>query len=138
MSIHPERFTVLVAEDEAIIRASIVQALKEHGHAVIEAAGVGEALSLLAAGRRPDFALLDIRLAHQSDGIDLAHALRERWGILSIFVSGNLQGETLDRALRAGPLNIVRKPFGNDDLHRALELAAQALCTEDCTGETAA
>ena len=131
MNGYPRRFTVLVVEDDGIIRTGIVKALEVKGHATIEAAGVGEALALLAGGDRPDFALLDIRLAQKFDGIELAQILRERWGILSIFVSGNLQGETLDRALRAGPLNIVRKPFGNDDLHRALELAAQALCTEE-------
>lgn len=130
-------FVVLVAEDDAVIRLNITDFLESAGHTVLPAQTAAEAVAQVESGTRPDFALLDIRLARNSDGISVARTLRERWGIPSIFVSGNLQGDILSEAIRTGPLSIIRKPFNEADLNRALDLARTVLLDDAPDGPLA-
>ncbi len=127
MSVCVDNLTILVVEDEAIIRLQIATLLESWGHNVLVAEDAAEAMALIDAGHRPDVALLDIELGAGQDGVSISTRLREKWGIPSIFASGNLQNEILMRAIRTGPLNLLRKPFTETHLRRALELAKEAL-----------
>ncbi|RUQ63969.1 response regulator [Azospirillum doebereinerae] len=126
-----ETSTVLIVENDALLRLTTAELLESWGHAVIAAGDAAEAFALIEAGiesgARPDFALLDIRLGPGPDGISLSCTLRERWNILSIFVSANLQGEDLAQAIRTGPLHILRKPFTESDLRRVMAFARETL-----------
>ncbi|CAO3430039.1 response regulator [Azospirillum doebereinerae] len=127
MPSNSETSTVLIVENDAILRLSTSELLQSWGHEVIAAGDAVEAFALIEAGARPDFALLDILLGPGPDGIALSCTLRERWNILSIFVSANLQGEQLAQAIRTGPLHILRKPFTETDLRRVMAFARETL-----------
>ena len=126
-----DTFTILVAEDDPIAQLDLCEVLEQAGSTVVAVQKAAEAIAVAEATSRLDLAILDIDLADGSDGITVANALRERWGILSVFASGNLEGETLDRALRAGPVAILRKPYTEAALQRALMLVKDALDPED-------
>lgn len=132
MPLTKARLTILIVENDALIRLTTSELLESWGHEAIAAENGAEAITLVEAGTRPDFALLDILLGKGPDGIALAAALRERWGILSIFVSGVLQGEHLNQAIRTGPLHILKKPFTEMDLRRMLAYAKETLTDEPC------
>ncbi|HET9395068.1 MAG TPA: response regulator, partial [Nitrospiraceae bacterium] len=70
------RRTILLVEDEFLIRMAAAEALRESGFVVMEAASAEEALALVASGLQPDVLFSDIRMGGLRDGLDLAEALR--------------------------------------------------------------
>ena len=71
------KFTVLVAEDEWLLRMELADELQAAGWKVLEAASGQEALIVLAAEPRVDFLITDIRLGGTVDGWDVADAFRK-------------------------------------------------------------
>ena len=63
--------SVLVAEDEALIRLDLVEMLKEEGYHVAGEAADGEQAVALATELRPDLVILDVKMP-KLDGIDAA------------------------------------------------------------------
>ena len=82
---------VLVVEDEAIIRFTIADDIREAGFEVFEARDADEALDLLA--RHGDIALLftDVDMPGSMDGLDLSEAAHRRWPAMRILVTSGKQ-----------------------------------------------
>lgn len=115
---------VLIVEDEALIAMLLADSLEGAGHAVVgPAASMAEAMEF-CAGAPPDLALLDITLRGRGSGVDLACALSERWGVVSIFASGMMLD---DRRARSVALGLIRKPFGVQTVLRSVELAGRVM-----------
>jgi response regulator NasT len=70
------RPSVIVAEDEAIIRLDIVETLKESGFDVIGQAGDGAEAVRLALELKPQLVLMDIKMPG-TDGLQAAEILKE-------------------------------------------------------------
>ena len=68
--------------------------------------------------------MLDINLRDGSNGVDVARALLERWGVRSIFASA--QTEDARRA-RDAALGCVRKPYAPETVLRCVEAAREVL-----------
>jgi CheY-like chemotaxis protein len=114
---------ILVVDDEPDIRATVSAMLEIEGHAVREAAN--GALALLAIEEEePDIVLLDMRMPVM-DGWSFAAELRRRGHRVPIVVMTAAR----DAAHWAGQVTaaaFVAKPFGFDDLMRAVERGAAA------------
>lgn len=72
----PDRRTVLVVEDEVLIRLTIAQDLMDAGFHVIQASSGVEALQLLRTSVEVDLVSTDINMPGGMDGIELALQLR--------------------------------------------------------------
>jgi PAS domain S-box-containing protein len=112
--------SLLVIEDQDSVRALIVQALKQDGYRVIEAASGEEALRKASSLAEPVQALItDVIMPHMS-GLVLAERLRMIWpNIRVLFISGYVdprQSTFLDEPTAA----FIQKPFLPDDLARSL------------------
>lgn len=84
--------TVLVVDDEALIRMYAVDILQDAGFATIEAGDAEEALSLLAAHPEVSVLFTDINMPGSCDGLELArrvHALRD--DVQLIITSGRMR-----------------------------------------------
>jgi CheY-like chemotaxis protein len=68
--------TILVVDDEVMLRWMIAEALRAQGFVVIEAANSDEALDILQASARVDALVTDVRMPGSMDGIALAHWVR--------------------------------------------------------------
>jgi len=79
---------VLIVEDELLIAMSIKSALGDAGFPVMGPAVTYESAMSLAAGRRPDIALVNIDLRSERDGSVLARHLMEQFATPSIYISG--------------------------------------------------
>lgn len=103
--------TVLVVEDEALIRFDVADFLREGGYHVVEAASGEDALAILTSGRRIDLVFTDIQMPGQLDGLALARwCLAHRPQIKVILTSGVARDTELFGDLRVlGPLE--RKPY---------------------------
>jgi len=73
--LEPSRRTILVVEDEGLIRCDTSEMLRDKGFAVIEAADAEEALAKVEL--RPDISLLftDINMPGRMDGLELARCV---------------------------------------------------------------
>lgn len=79
--------TILVVEDEALIRFTIADALEDAGYAVLEAGTVLEAVGKLGQHEHIDLVLTDIDMPGGLNGIDLAKMVAECAPKISIIVS---------------------------------------------------
>ena len=83
---------VLVVEDDMILRMRAIDMVDDAGYVSVEAVDADEALAILQS--RSDIALLftDIQMPGSMDGLQLAHAVHERWPLIKIIVvSGQLE-----------------------------------------------
>jgi len=79
--------SVLVVEDEPFIRLSAVGLLEAAGFKVYEAADADEAISILERVSDIWAIFTDIDMPGSMDGIRLAHAVRDRWPPVHIFIT---------------------------------------------------
>jgi CheY-like chemotaxis protein len=111
----PERFRVLVVEDEMLPAMLMEDLLTDLGYDVVgPVARVAEGLRL-AGFERLDGAILDINVAG-TEVFPIAHELAER-GIPFIFLSG-YASNTLPQVWRGRPT--LRKPFRPEDLAQTM------------------
>jgi two-component system cell cycle sensor histidine kinase/response regulator CckA len=114
--------SVMVVEDERVIALDISDSLMAMGYEVTGTAATGHECVQAAAQRRPDLVLLDIHLAGELDGIEVAHLLRERFQVPVVFLTAYADEQTLDRAKLTGALGYLTKPFRKPDLRSAVEV----------------
>ena len=117
---------ILIVEDEALIAMALADGLEDAGHEVVgPAATMAEALALCdEAPPPPELAVLDINLRDGSSGVDVARALLERWGVLSIFASGQVMEA---RRARDVALGCIRKPYRPETVLRGVEVAREVM-----------
>lgn len=88
--------TILVVEDEALIRFAIADALEDAGYVVLEAGTVLEAVGKLGQHEHIDLVLTDIDMPGGLNGIDLAKMVAECAPKISIIVSSARSHRDLD------------------------------------------
>jgi DNA-binding NtrC family response regulator len=123
--------SILVVEDEKILRISLTDALKAEGYTVFPVADGNEALVALAEG---DFSLIitDIRLPGAS-GVDiLRKSLAEAPLTPVIMMTGYGSIKDAVSAIRSGAFDYITKPF---DLDEMLVIVTKALEIQSITEE---
>jgi len=83
----PQAITVLVVEDEPLVRMDIADQLEELGFLVVEAANASEAVSVLATRDDIQVMFTDVDMPGSMDGLMLAAAVRDRWPPVKIIVT---------------------------------------------------
>ncbi|MFN8077441.1 MAG: response regulator [Kineosporiaceae bacterium] len=114
--------TVVVAEDESLIRLDIVEMLREAGYTVVGEAGDGEQAVQLAEQLRPDLVVMDVKMP-VLDGISAAERIGAARLAPVVLLTAFSQRELVERARDAGAMAYVVKPFTANDLLPALEIA---------------
>lgn len=107
---------VMVVEDEDRVRALSVEALRDLGYAVVEAARPGEALRLLE--EREDICLLftDVVMPEMS-GRELAELVRgKRPGIKVLYTTGYTRDAIVHNGILVPGTSLLTKPFSIDEL----------------------
>lgn len=114
--------TVVIAEDEVLIRMDLAEMLGEEGYDVVGQAGDGARAIELAQELRPDLVILDVKMP-VLDGIAAAEAIaRDRIAPVVILTAFS-QRELVERARDAGAMAYLVKPFSKSDLVPAIEMA---------------
>ena len=114
--------TVVVAEDEALIRLDIVEILKDQGFDVVAETDNGKIAVELAQKHRPDLVLMDVKMPIM-DGITAAEEITKEQIAPVVLLTAFSQKELVDRAVDAGAMAYVVKPFTPNDLIPAIEVA---------------
>ena len=116
----PSAPTIVVAEDEAVIRMDLVELLRGEGYAVVADAADGHAAIEAILARRPDVALVDIAMPGL-DGIEVTRRVSDVTAVIVVTAFG--QRERVAQARDAGAMAYLVKPVGRDDLVPAIEMA---------------
>ena len=114
--------TVVVAEDEALIRLDIVEILRERGYEVVAETDNGKTAIELAQKHRPNLVLMDVKMPIM-DGITAAEEIGKEQIAPVVLLTAFSQKELVDRAVEAGAMAYVVKPFTPNDLFPAIEVA---------------
>ncbi len=109
--------TVLVVDDEPLVRALAVRVLRAAGYAVRDAADGDEALRLVASGAAIDLLVCDVVLPRRSGPVLAAELRAGQPELPVLFVSG-YAGSALDPASLGGGSAFLPKPFTPRDLVR--------------------
>jgi response regulator NasT len=113
---------ILVAEDETIIRLDLRGLLERAGYDVVAEARDGEEAVELARVHQPDLALMDVKMP-RLDGIDAARRILEERPIPIVMLTAFDQRELVERAAEVGVYGYLVKPFREQDVVPAIELA---------------
>jgi two-component system, response regulator PdtaR len=101
--------TILVVEDEVLIRMSTVATLEDEGYCVLEAQNSPEALQILSRHAEVSILVTDVRMGGAMDGLALVAQVRlAHPAIRAIVVSGTTSAT---EAIDAGALGFLTKPY---------------------------
>jgi CheY-like chemotaxis protein len=111
--------TVLVVEDDEVLRMCVAEVVTDAGFSPVEAANADEAFAILQ--NRSDIALLftDIQMPGSMDGLDLARTVHDRWpAIKIILVSGRVEVSEHERPVNS---RFFQKPFAMRQMIEGLQ-----------------
>ena len=117
------RLKVLVAEDETLIRLDIVEILTGAGYQVVGEAENGERAVELAREQAPDLVVMDVKMPGM-EGSTAARTIAEETIAPVVMLTAFSQRDLVESAREAGAMAYVVKPFGENDLIPAIEIAA--------------
>src|SRR5215207_7323249 len=106
--------TVLVVDDEPIVREVVVRYLQHEGYTTLEADD-GDKARIVLEAERPDLVVLDVMLPG-TDGLELCRWIRAKSELPVILLTA--RGEEADRivGLELGADDYVTKPFSPREL----------------------
>ena len=114
--------SVVIAEDEALIRLDLKEMLEEEGYVVAGEVGDGAAAVDLAQKLRPDLVIMDVKMPGL-DGISAAEQISAQRLAPVVILTAFSQRDLVRRASDAGALAYLIKPFTKADLVPAIEVA---------------
>ena len=106
---------VLTVEDDPIVRADLRLILEDHGFDVCADARNGVEAVELAREHRPDLILIDLNLP-ELDGVEATRRILEEREVPIVALTGYVAGDSIERAVEAGAVDHVRKPFSEAEL----------------------
>lgn len=118
----PSSRTVVIAEDETLIRMDLAEMLTEEGFRVVGEAGDGAKAIELAEQHKPDLVILDVKMP-VLDGIAAAEAIAGKRIAPVVILTAFSQRDLVERARDAGAMAYLVKPFSKTDLLPAIEMA---------------
>jgi two-component system aerobic respiration control protein ArcA len=116
--------TILVVDDDEIIRNALKRILEKQGYRVVSVED-GMALSKVLEKTKMDLILLDVNLPWV-DGYELCRILKSHEGLKRIpliFISGNTEKADIEKGFAAGCDNYLTKPFDIDHLSKTIDAA---------------
>ena len=118
--------TVLVVEDDVLVRESVVRRIESLGYRTLVASSAAEALAVLAANPGIDLLFTDVVLPGGSNGRLLANtAMRLYPSLRVLFTSGYTEDAMVHHGRLDPGVLLLSKPYRRAELARLLRLALE-------------
>ncbi len=114
---------IMIVEDEWIAAEDTRNRLEDLGYTVSSLVSTGTEAIQKAEEDKPDLVLTDIVIEGEMDGIEVAKQIYARFGIPFIYLTAYADDKILERIKITEPFGYIVKPFTNEDLTIAIELA---------------
>jgi response regulator NasT len=114
--------TVLICDDEVLIRMNLKAMLNELGFDEILECSDGKSAVETALASFPDMVFLDVSMP-KLDGISAAIEIRKKLKIPILLLTNAYDNQTVKRAAEAGVAAFLTKPLRQQDLIPAIEIA---------------
>lgn len=115
--------SILIVEDEGITALDLRINLEDLGYEVIDTVDNGDDAITVAAEKRPDLTIMDIRLKGDISGIEASRKIMDL-GMPVIYLTANTDDETFKEALEISPsYAFIGKPFVKNILKQNIEYA---------------
>lgn len=111
--------TIVLVEDEPLVRIGLAEFLRESGYRVFEANDAPEALAILTSGPAIDLVISDVRLPGDTDGLALGRKIQAEWPEIKFIATSGVIRSTDDEI--GGP--VLLKPYTRRDLLNRVEAA---------------
>jgi len=119
--------TILVVDDDKLIREGMVALLKSAGQTVLEAADGKEGLAV-ALEQHPDLIVTDVRMPNM-DGLQMIEAVREdTWGkkVPVVILTNDDSNQSVNQALESGVMVYLAKNLDPSSLtQQILQVAGE-------------
>ncbi|HEY0105945.1 MAG TPA: CHASE3 domain-containing protein [Rhizomicrobium sp.] len=113
--------TILVVEDDAGVRAAVVDILGELGYAVLKAESAEQGLAVIGSGARIDLLFTDVVMPGPINTREFARRAQElRPGLKVLYTSGYTQNAIVHNGRLDDDAFLLSKPYRKDDLARKL------------------
>lgn len=110
--------TILLVEDDALLRMNAAEILEDAGFAVVEAADADAALKIIGEHEKIGILFTDVHMPGSMNGFRLAQVVHERWpGVALILTSGEMRPQKAEIP-HAGIF--IPKPYTGRELASAL------------------
>jgi AmiR/NasT family two-component response regulator len=119
-----ERIRVIIADDESVIRADLREMLTNLGYLVVGEVGDGQSAVNVARELKPDVVIMDIKMP-DLDGIEAAKILTQEKISPVLLLTAYSQRDLIDRAKEAGVVGYLVKPFREQEIVPAIEIALE-------------
>ncbi|WP_158600827.1 PAS domain S-box protein [Teichococcus wenyumeiae] len=125
--------SVLVVDDEPVIRMLVTEVLEELGYDTIEAADGPEGLRILQSPRRLDLLVTDVGLPGGVNGRQLADAARQhRPGLKVLFITGYAENAVIGNVSLEPGMQVITKPFAMTALASRIRAMTGDALNETC------
>ena len=119
-----ERTRVIIADDESVIRTDLREMLTNLGYLVVGEVGDGQSAVNVARELKPDVVIMDIKMP-DLDGIEAAKILTQEKVAPVLLLTAYSQRDLVDRAKEAGVVGYLVKPFREQEIVPAIEIALE-------------
>ncbi len=118
--------TILVVEDDRLVREHALTQLRSLGYTTLQAANAAEALAVIEAGHRIDLLFTDMIMPGTMNGYQLATEVQHRGlGMKVLFTSGYTENAIIHHGRLNSGVLLLAKPYRNSELARMIRKALE-------------
>ncbi len=114
---------IMIVDDEATIAMQLEETLAVMGYDVVGRADSGDQAIEMAGDVNPDLVLMDIVMPGNLDGVSAAAMIKTQMDIPVIFLTAYADKHLVGRAKQVEPMGYILKPFTEDSIRGAVEVA---------------
>lgn len=115
---------ILIVEDDRVLSLMLSRMVQRIGHSVVDTVTMGESAVEIMGNGEVDLILMDIMLEGQIDGIEAMEQIRSHSEVPVIYVTGNSDKSTIERAEQTGFIAYLVKPIIFDQLKKSISEVA--------------
>lgn len=123
MSKPNDKKKILIVEDNPISGEDFRRRISDLGYETAGPITKGEEVLVSVSAEKPDLILMDIRLKGRMNGIEAAKEVNLNMDIPIIYITAHGDPDTIDRAKKTEPYGYIIKPFDDNELQSAIEIA---------------
>jgi DNA-binding NtrC family response regulator len=108
---HHRKPTILVVEDDVLIRLSVAEYLRTNNYRVLEASNVAEAKAIFKAGEPIEVVFSDVDMPGDANGFDLSQWIRREYPDVNVLLTSDAAAimRNTGYGQESGPL--LQKPY---------------------------